>query len=115
MLFDTWQDLLRVAVTAALAYAAIVLILRMTGKRTLANAADAAEEVKAAAKDARSMISKLEGPTTEFATTGLPQLTQAIIEIQSAAESLERLTNEIQQNPRGLIGKAPSKEVEVQP
>ena len=36
MLFDTWQDLLRVAVTAALAYAAIVLILRMTGKRTLA-------------------------------------------------------------------------------
>ena len=85
------------------------------GRRTMANAADAAEEVKAAAKDARSMISKLEGPTTEFATTGLPQLTQAIIEIQSAAESLERLTDEIQQNPRGLLGKGPSKELEVQP
>lgn len=83
------------------------------GKRTLANAADAAEEVKAAAKDARSMISKLEGPTTEFATTGLPQLTEAIIEIQTAAESLERLTNEIQQNPRGLIAKPTGKEVEV--
>ena len=38
-----------------------------------------------------------------------------IIDIQSAAESLERLTDEIQQNPRGLIGKGPSKELEVQP
>ena len=36
MLFDTWDDLLRIAATAVLAYAAIVLILRVTGKRTLA-------------------------------------------------------------------------------
>lgn len=83
------------------------------GRRTLANAADAAEEVKAAARDARSMISKLEGPTTEFATTGLPQLTQAIIEIQSAAESLERLSSDLQKSPRGVLTKQPSEEVEV--
>jgi len=85
------------------------------GRRTMKNAADAAEEVKAAAKDARAMISKLEGPTSEFATTGLPQLTSTIATLQSSAESLERLTNEIQKNPRGLIGKAPSQELEVQP
>jgi uncharacterized membrane protein YcaP (DUF421 family) len=36
MLFDTWNDLWRIGATGALAYAAIVLILRMTGKRTLA-------------------------------------------------------------------------------
>jgi len=85
------------------------------GRRTLANAADAAEEVKAAATDARSMISKLEGPTSEFATTGLPQLTSTISTLQTTAESLERLVNEIQKSPRSAIGKAPAKELEVQP
>ena len=36
MLFDTWSDLLRVGATAVLAYAAIVVILRVAGKRSLA-------------------------------------------------------------------------------
>ena len=36
MLFDNWSDLLRVAVISALAYAALVLILRTAGKRSLA-------------------------------------------------------------------------------
>jgi len=85
------------------------------GKRTLKNAADAAEEVKAAAKDARTMIGKLEGPTSDFATNGLPQLTATIVQLQESAAALERLTNDVQQNPRGLVGKAPAKEVEVKP
>ncbi|MGE5500326.1 MAG: MlaD family protein [Ignavibacteriales bacterium] len=85
------------------------------GKRTLKNAAEAAEQVKAAAQDARTMIGKLEGPTSDFATNGLPQLTATIVQLQESAAALERLTNEIQQNPRGLIGKAPAKEVEVKP
>jgi phospholipid/cholesterol/gamma-HCH transport system substrate-binding protein len=85
------------------------------GKRTLKEAADAATQVKAAATDARTMIGKLEGPTSDFATNGLPQLTSTIVTLQESAESLQRLTNEIQQNPRGLVGKAPAKEVEVKP
>jgi len=85
------------------------------GKRTLKEAADAATQVKAAATDARTMIGKLEGPTSDFAANGLPQLTATIVQLQQSAEALERLTNEIQQNPRGLVGKAPAKEVEVQP
>lgn len=36
MFFDTWHDLLRVVVMTALAYAALVLILRLAGKRSLA-------------------------------------------------------------------------------
>jgi uncharacterized membrane protein YcaP (DUF421 family) len=36
MLFDTWQDLVRVAVMAATAYAALILVLRIAGKRALA-------------------------------------------------------------------------------
>ena len=90
-------------------------LVNTDGKRTLSELADAAEEIKAAARDARSMVSKLEGPTSDFASSGLPQLTSAIVTLQSAAESLERLTNEVEQSPQGLISKAPAKEVEVQP
>lgn len=90
-------------------------LVNTDGKRTLSELGDAAEETKAAAKDLRSMISKLEGPTSDFATTGLPQITSAIVTLQSTAESLERLTNEIEQNPRGLVGKPAAKEVEIKP
>ncbi|WBV43328.1 DUF421 domain-containing protein [Pseudoroseomonas cervicalis] len=36
MLFDSWSGLLRVLVVGSLAYAALVLLLRLSGKRTLA-------------------------------------------------------------------------------
>lgn len=36
MLFDTWPDFWRVAVAAALVYPFLVLVLRLSGKRTLA-------------------------------------------------------------------------------
>ena len=36
MFFDSWRDLLHVLVVGTLAYAALVLLLRMFGKRTLA-------------------------------------------------------------------------------
>jgi phospholipid/cholesterol/gamma-HCH transport system substrate-binding protein len=90
-------------------------LVNTDGKRTMKEAADAAEQVKAAATDARTMIGKLEGPTSDFATNGLPQLTATIVQLQQSAAALERLTNDIQQNPRGLVGKAPAKEVEVKP
>jgi phospholipid/cholesterol/gamma-HCH transport system substrate-binding protein len=85
------------------------------GRRALANLADAAGEAKTAAADARAMIAKLDGPTSDFATTGLPQITQAVVTLQSAAESLDRLVSELEKNPRGLVAKPASKELEVQP
>ncbi len=90
-------------------------IVNGDAKRSLAELADAATELKGAAKDARSMISKLEGPTSDFASTGLPQLSAAIVTLQSAAESLDRLVGDVEQNPRGLVSKAPAKELEVKP
>jgi phospholipid/cholesterol/gamma-HCH transport system substrate-binding protein len=83
------------------------------GRRAVSSLADAAEEASAAAKDARAMISRLQGPTTEFATNGLPQVTSAVIQLQSAAESLERLINEVQSSPTGALGKPSAKEVKV--
>ena len=83
------------------------------GKRAIKNLADAAEEARAAAKDARSMISRLEGPASDFATNGLPQVTAAVIQLQTSAESLERLINEVQSSPTGARGKPGAKEVKV--
>jgi len=83
------------------------------GKRAIANLADAADEARAAAKDARAMIDRLQGPTADFATNGLPQVTSAVIQLQSTAESLERLINEVQANPTGALGKGQAQEVKV--
>jgi phospholipid/cholesterol/gamma-HCH transport system substrate-binding protein len=84
-------------------------------KKTLADIGKAADEIKGAAADARSTINGLKGPTSDFATNTLPQLQSAIISLQSAAESLEGLANEIQSNPRALISKEPAKEIKVKP
>jgi phospholipid/cholesterol/gamma-HCH transport system substrate-binding protein len=84
-------------------------------KRTLKNLGDAADELKVTAKEVHGMVGKLDGPTSDFATTSLPQLSAAVVTLQSAAESLDRLVGEIEQNPRGLVSKAPAKEVEVKP
>ena len=85
------------------------------GKRTLHNAADAAEQIKEAAAKARALIDKLEGPTSDFATNGLPQLTAAVESLRHAADSLNRLSSEAEQSPQGLLNKAPDKQVEVKP
>jgi len=85
------------------------------GKRSLKSIADAADEAKAAAHDLRGMVDKLQGPTADFANNGLPQITAALVQLQSAAESLERLVNEIQRSPTGALGKPSAEEVKVKP
>lgn len=85
------------------------------GKRAVANAADAAEEAKKAATEARAMIESLSGPTSEFAQNGLPQATQSLRALEEAAEAMERLVTQIESNPSSLISKAPAKEIEVKP
>jgi phospholipid/cholesterol/gamma-HCH transport system substrate-binding protein len=85
------------------------------GKRSLKDIADAAAQIKEAAADAKVLVNKLEGPTTDFAATGLPQLTQAIASLQQAADSMNRLAAEAEQSPRALAGKTPAQEVQVKP
>jgi phospholipid/cholesterol/gamma-HCH transport system substrate-binding protein len=85
------------------------------GKRALSNIADAAEEMKAAAHDTRTMISKLQAPTSEFATTTLPEISSTITSLRRTARSADALIGEVRQNPRGLVSKAPAKEVKVKP
>ncbi len=102
------------------ATAEIALLSRSTrdvvdgdGKRAIKNLAEAAAEARAAAKDARIMMNKLEGPASDFATNGLPQVTAAVVQLQTSAESLERLINAVQSSPTGALGKPGAKEVKV--
>lgn len=84
-------------------------------RRTLENLADAAEELKTAAQEGRTMIANLQGPTTEFATTALPQITATMIQLQTTTETLNRVIGEIERNPGQLISKPPARTIEVQP
>ena len=83
------------------------------GRRAIGKLADAATEIEAATKDLRAMVNRLQEPTNDFATTGLPQITSAVASLQQATENLDRLMSEVQQNPRGLVAKPSAKEVEV--
>lgn len=85
------------------------------GRRTLKNLADAADQIKSAAQDARATLAKIQGPTTDFATNGLPRISSAITSLQSAAESLDRVVQDIESNPQGVLAKAPAKQIEVKP
>jgi phospholipid/cholesterol/gamma-HCH transport system substrate-binding protein len=85
------------------------------GKRALANIADAAQSLKETSQKAQGMLTKLEGPTSDFATNGLPQLSQAISSLQTATESLNRVLDEAERSPGALITKPPAKEIEVKP
>jgi phospholipid/cholesterol/gamma-HCH transport system substrate-binding protein len=90
-------------------------IINGDGKRSLKNIADAAVEAKDAAHELRGMIDKLQGPTSDFANNGLPEITSAVVELQRAAESLERLVNEIQKSPTGALAKPAAEDVKVKP
>ncbi len=85
------------------------------GKRAVVKVGDAAAEIQGAAADVRTMINKLQGPTSDFATNGLPQLTSAISSLETATKHLDQLIGEIQRDPQSFINKAPAKTVEVKP
>jgi len=85
------------------------------GRRIMAKLDAAATEIEAAAKGLRTMMGRLEGPTGDFATTGLPQITAASASLQQAADNLDRILGEIQQSPQGLLTKPPAQEIEVKP
>jgi phospholipid/cholesterol/gamma-HCH transport system substrate-binding protein len=85
------------------------------GKKTIDKIGAAADQIQGAAADIRAMIAKLKGPTSDFATTGLPQLTSAIAQLQISLHDLDRLVNEVERDPNAFITKPPAKQVEVKP
>ena len=84
-------------------------------RKTLESLSETADSLKDTSKKAQELLGKLDGPTTDFATNGLPQLTTAIGSLQTATESINRVLNEAERSPGALISKPPSKEIEVKP
>jgi len=85
------------------------------GKRAMSNIADAAEDLKQTSHKANEMLSKLEGPTSDFATNSLPELSRTIVSLQQTSTSLGALVQQVQQSPQQVLSKAPAKEIEVKP
>jgi phospholipid/cholesterol/gamma-HCH transport system substrate-binding protein len=90
-------------------------LVNVDGKNAFASISSAADELKAAAADARTTLNAVKGPAGDFSNNTLPQIQQTIVSLQSTAESLDRLVNEIEQSPQQLLRKEPSKEVQVKP
>jgi phospholipid/cholesterol/gamma-HCH transport system substrate-binding protein len=84
-------------------------------RHVLENLSSAADQIKQTATEIKVTVGQLQGPTTDFASNGLPRVTQAIISLQQAAESLNRVVQEIEANPQGLLSKPPAKQREVKP
>jgi phospholipid/cholesterol/gamma-HCH transport system substrate-binding protein len=111
-------------------------------ERALTNAADAAEEIKklsattrelvegdapqtmdkinkasaeieAAAKDVRRITTKLEAPIEDFNDNALPELKASVVNLNRAAQSMERLAEEARSSPQTLINKGPAEERKV--
>ncbi len=90
-------------------------LLNEKGRDTFAKIDATADEIQGLASDVRGMIGKLQGPTSDFASTGLPKLTSTIDSLQTAMQNLNRLVEEVERDPRSFIAKAPAKQIEVKP
>lgn len=83
---------------------------------------EAITNINAATADARTAMASinrtataLEAPIGEVATTGVPQLLQAIQGLEEATESLQSLIDDVRASPRDFISRPATEELEVQP
>lgn len=90
-------------------------LINTDGREAIANINKATADAQLAIASANRSVSALERPLGDFATTGLPQLTQTIEELNSATSSLQDLIDDVRSSPRDFIGRPASKELEVQP
>ena len=90
-------------------------LLNGQGRTTLADLDAAAVQLRTTAADARSVLAQVKGPAQDFAANGLPQLSRTVTTLQTAAESLDRLVGEVEQNPRQFLTKSPARTREVKP
>ncbi len=104
--------------SAILEYQALAVsarnIIEGDGAEAIAHIERAASEAEQAARDVRAMTGQLQGPVGEFADTGLPQLSNAIGQLEEATATLNDLIEEVNRSPRDFIARPPSQELEVE-
>lgn len=85
------------------------------GRQAIANINAATADARQAIASINRTATALERPVGEFADTGLPELTEAIGQLNEATASLQELIDEVRASPRELIARPQSKEMEVRP
>ncbi len=90
-------------------------IVNTDGRAALENINKASEEARQAIASINRSASGLEAPLGEFGTTTVPQINDAVRQLNQATRSLEDLIENVRRSPREFIGRAPAKQLEVQP
>lgn len=90
-------------------------LLNTDGREALANINKATEEARLTISTVNRTVSSLEGPIDEFGSNTVPQINDAVRQLNQATRSLEDLIANVRQSPREFIGRGAAKELEVQP
>jgi phospholipid/cholesterol/gamma-HCH transport system substrate-binding protein len=85
------------------------------GRRALANAADAATELKATMIQARRVLAGVSTTNGAVGDSLLPQLNETMQGLQGVTQELDALLISIRQDPRGTLLKGKAKERELKP
>lgn len=83
------------------------------GRSAFRDVASAAKDLRGAIADARVVISKVNMAAGDPSRPDAATLSSALESIRGAADSLDRLTRQIQRDPRSLIGKRAGAEREI--
>jgi phospholipid/cholesterol/gamma-HCH transport system substrate-binding protein len=90
-------------------------LINTDGQEAIANINAATADARTAIASINRTANALEGPVGEVATTGIPQLLEAIQGLEAATESLQGLVDDVRASPRDFIARPQSQELEVQP
>jgi phospholipid/cholesterol/gamma-HCH transport system substrate-binding protein len=82
-------------------------------KGMLADLAVTTGELRRTAVDMHALVDKSDGPVTELSNSTIPEMTAALDSFQKAADRLDSLAFQIQQNPKSLLTSSGAKEVEI--
>lgn len=90
-------------------------IINTDGRQAIANINAATSDARKAIASVNRTAEGLEGPLSEFGTQTVPQINDAVRQLNQATRSLEDLIDNVRQSPREFIGRPAAKELEVQP
>lgn len=84
------------------------------GARAIRSIEQAADEARQAMETLNDTTRSIQGPVGDFAVNGLPRFATAIQGLEEAAESLDRLVDDVRSSPRDFIARPQSIELEVE-
>lgn len=90
-------------------------LINTDGQEAITNINAATADARTAMASINRTATALEAPIGEVATTGVPQLLQAIQGLEEATESLQGLIDDVRASPRDFISRPATEELEVQP